>query len=1549
MSAENLSGQTLKTYRIMERIGAGGYGAVYRAIQTGIEREVAIKVILPEHANHPDFIRRFEIEAQLVARLEHPHIVPLYDYWREPNTAVLVMRFLRGGSLRQGLSRAETGWSVKQVAGMLVQISSALMFAHASGVVHRDLKTDNILLDEHGNCYLGDFGIAKDMGGNLNLTRDAILGTPAYLAPEQIRGEAVTAASDIYALGIVAYEALTNTRPFYDVTPATILFKQLHDALPDVTDIRPDVPPALNVVLQRATAKEVSARYETALDFALDFQRVVQEAGGDIGLATREMITLGGPEEDGLLTGKNPYKGLRAFQQADAADFFGRGHLVDRLVKRLKDSDEGANFLAVVGPSGSGKSSVVKAGLLPALQRGILDETLDWYLIDMIPGTHPLEELEAALLSIAPAEIPSLLQLLKEDSRGFVRAVRRILPGENARLILTIDQFEELFTLVNSEAARLHFMDSLIEAVNDPRSRVKVIITLRADFYDRPLLYERFGDLMRRRTELVLPMSNEELDQAIVGPAHRVGAVFEPGLTQAIINEVKQQPGALPLLQYALTELFERREGRRLTVKAYREIGGTSGALARRADEVYNNFDETTKDAARQMFLRLVIPGEGTEDTRRRALQSELLTITGAASMQKVIDAFGKYRLLTFDHDPQTRSATVEVAHEALIRQWQRMRDWLDESREAVRLQRRLLAAAEEWQRSDKDPSFLARGLQLEQFELQAVSGGVALNVLEAEYLKASTAARDAHLAAERARQEREALLEKRARDRLRILAAVMGISAVIGIVLSIFAFNQRDAAAAAQQLAEANEQEALARGTEVAVQAALAQKNADEASSLALAANARNAFVEGNMPLSLALAMEAANAFTPPPVEVRRMLAGAVYAPGVRFRMTGASGSVVAVEFSADGKRMLAGSADGTITVRDAATGATTLKIATGQRVIAASFSPDGMLIAAALADMTMRLYNSHTGEELRSFSGHEAGILDIDFSDDGQFLASGAEDRTVRLWDVSSGELLKTFSGSPGALLRVAFAPDGKTIASSSADATILNDATDTVDRTIRLWDVETGETRLVIEPKSGFVRSLDFSPDGTTLATGVWDSANAGTIRIYDGNTGEEINRLFARSDIITDIHYSPDGRYIALVSWDSVVQVWDIARRWQVHRFIGFADRILSMDYSADGQFLVIGTGNTGNNEFVERARDTSVWLIDLKNRDEIRSFNGYQDWVWTVDLSLDGTLAATAGGPLRLPQAQQGQPAPAMDTSIRLWKVASGEEVAQLNGHTNTVDSVKFLPDGKRLVSGSWDGLIILWDITTGEQLRVYEGHTGRVYKLALSADGSRFLSASADGTVKLWDTETGAMIREFNHRAAPDETTEINGVDFNPDETRFVTGASDRKVRVWDVHTGDVLLTLQGHTDTVNETIYSPDGTLIASSSWDDSIHLWDAATGEPVRTITGHAGNTFGLAFTADSTALLTTSQDMTVRLWEVATGEELHRYPGHTDWIQEVIISADETFAISGAQDRTVRVWRLDREPEALMAFAEQNRYVRELTCDERARYRLKLCGDD
>ena len=768
----DLEGEPLRGYRLLDQVGEGAFGVVYRAVQPQIGREVAIKAVHPELANHPDFVRRFEREAQIVARLEHPHVVPLYDYWREPNAAHLVMRFLRGGSV-EGLLEAGPLEPSRAVA-IVDQIASALAAAHRQGVVHRDVKPGNVLLDEHANAYLTDFGVALDAGSPERSTGTMMRGTPAYLSPEQIRLEPASPRSDTYALGVVAFEMLTGAHPFPESSLTALLDHHANDPIPSVHAIRPDLPRGVDEAIARATAKDPHDRFDDIEGFAAALRAAV--AGVEAAPA---------PVPVGEM--RNPYKGLRAFLEADATDFFGRETVTKRLLQSLADDVPAARFLAVVGPSGSGKSSVVRAGLVPALRRGAIPGSGRWYVIDVVPGHKPFREIEDALLGVAVEPPPSLMEELERDERGLLRAVNRILPDRDAELLIVLDQFEEAFTLVDDEGERNRFLACLRASALEPDSHVRIVATLRADFYDAPLSVAGFGDLLAARTEAITPMSPEELERAIVAPAEQAGLVVEPRLLAEMIADVADRPGALPLLQYALTELAERADGGTLTLESYRKIGRVSGALARRAEQLFAQMHEGGREACRQLFLRLVTLGEGTEDTRRRVRRSELATLGEPQTMDAVIETFGRHRLLSFDRDPDTREPTAEIAHEALLREWARLRGWIDDAREDLRQRAKVSAATAEWLQAERSIDYLMSGVGLAQAEgTTTADTTVRLTETEREFLDASLAHRDAEAAAERMRHARELTLERRARTRLRGLVALLAVGLLLASSLIV-------------------------------------------------------------------------------------------------------------------------------------------------------------------------------------------------------------------------------------------------------------------------------------------------------------------------------------------------------------------------------------------------------------------------------------------------------------------------------------------------------------------------------------------------------------------------------------------------------------------------------------------------------------------------------------------------------------------------------------------------------------------------------------------
>ena len=769
-----IKGEPLRGYRLLEQIGSGAHGVVYRAIQPQVGREVAVKSILPALANQPNFVLRFEREAQLVARLEHPHIVPLYDYWREPDAAYLIMRFLRGGTL--GDLAREGVLPLDRIVGILDQVAAALGAAHRQGIVHRDVKPGNVLMDEEGNAYLSDFGIAMVDDSLPQAGGATSHETQAYVSPEQLRSERPTPRSDIYSLGVVLFEMLTGEHPFF---PSSLNPSVDRRPLPSAHEARPGLPAAIDAIIARATADDPGARFP------------------DVdGLSAAFRDAIAAPPRVPALVGaiRNPYKGLRAFLEADAADFFGREALVGRLVERMAELGSGSRFLCVVGPSGSGKSSVVRAGLVPALRRGAIHGSDRWYVVDMAIGQHPLRDLESALLGIAVEPPSSLLEDLERDGFGLARAVDRVLSDPNAELLILMDQLEELFTIVDDADERGRLLELVRTAVEAPGSRIRVVATLRADFFDRPLSVHGFGELLAERTEALHPMWPEQFERAITGPAERVGLEVESGLVAVMVADVAAQPGALPLLQYALTELADQ-SANGLRLDGYREIGGISGALARRAEQLYGAMDVEGQNACQQLFLRLVSPGDGAEDTRRRVRSSELASLdVNRSRMDAVIQAFGRHRLLSFDTDEITREPTVEIAHEALIGAWTRLREWIVEAREDLRTHRRLLASADEWLASGGDPSFLLTGARLERLASWASQTPVALG-RERQFVDESIERHEQEMRAEHARAAHERSLERRSARRRRAFVSVLAVASLVAASLTAIAVNRgRDA-----------------------------------------------------------------------------------------------------------------------------------------------------------------------------------------------------------------------------------------------------------------------------------------------------------------------------------------------------------------------------------------------------------------------------------------------------------------------------------------------------------------------------------------------------------------------------------------------------------------------------------------------------------------------------------------------------------------------------------------------------------------------------------
>lgn len=1470
---DNWQDKWLRGYQLKQIIGSGGSSVVYLAYQPAVEREVAIKAISPQFANNPDFVRRFEREAQFIARLEHPHIVPLYDFWRDPHGAYLVMRFLKGGSLKAHV-RSNGAWPLPATIKLIDQIASALSTAHQSGIIHQDLKPENILFDEQGNGYLVDFGIAKDVLSNINLSEaggDKIWGTPAFMAPEQARDNAVTERSDIYSLGLIIYTLLAGEMPYQSPSVTTILRKKLFEVLPPLSLNRPELPDQLNLLIWRATDVLPENRYATVSEFANEFRKFQTETVTVSTPAFAQQKTSSLPVDvtfpmaaHTLITeGTNPYKGLRPFEEVDALDFYGREDLIEKLLARLQSNPR---FLTVIGPSGSGKSSVVKAGLLPKLRQGALPESDTWFISTMTPGANPLSELEQALMRVA-INAPAVSIAEQLQASGLHKVITQILPGD---LLLLIDQFEELFSLAEDESVRRLFINNLMSALNHPQSHLRVILTLRADFYDRPLHYPELGQFIRENTEVILPLSSTEIERSIVEPAKRVGLVVDRALVTAMTDDVQGQPGMLPLLQFALTELYENSQGNRLTVAAYNAVGGVSGALAKRANDLYDQLNPEQQRWVQQIFLRLVSEAA----TRQRVLRENLTSLAPARdSIDMLLDLFGKHRLLTFDRDPVTRAPTVEIAHEALIHRWEQLREWVDTHRDDLRQYRKLSEAAAEWVNNQRENSFLASGTRLAQFEELAV----ALNELEQQYLQASIAFR-----------------QQNARRR-QLFVGVLTVVAISAVIMAFLAWLGQQQAARERKTAEterdrANEQVQISRSRELAV----------------------SALTEGGrLDYSLLISLEALRSYDT--LEARRsLLLGLVSNPYLVTFLHGHEAVVRTAAVSPDGRMFASAGDDRTIRVWDAETQQLLFEPLTGHTdtIWKVTFSPDGRWLASASHDHTIRLWDLSQSDQPIVLEGHTDKVWDVAFSPDGRWLASASSDGKVLLWDISlEVPVPKTLSAHSATVYTVEFSPDGKLLASGGEDLTII------------LWDltdVQTAEAlnATILSGHQNWILTLAFSPDGSALAS----SGPENEVILWDVAARTALGKFHTNhSDWVRDIAFSPDGQRLLTASADNSIRVWNLSSAQLAQPpLVGHTDAIWDIEFVPGGQQLLSASSD----------RSLILWNLEPVQRLAHPLKVGTEP-IWSVAFSGCGLVAG--GGSLTLAEAypvfllpcdgslstepeiltehsaavtsvavsDQWLATGSVDRTVRLRKLPEKEPVISLDKHTSSVTSVAFCPDGAMLASADTGGTVILWK-AEGDIWSLASTFTvpGGATSVACSPDGSLVAVGGQDHTVVLWDAQ------QQTGEAFSGHSDDVETVVFSPDGRILASGSRDNTIVLWDTLTRTPLRpALQGHTNWVTSLAFSTDGRILVSGSRDMTIILWDVETGQSFSPpLTAHSDWVTDVTFSLDGQFFASSGRDAQVFLWDInpivweqAACQIAHRNLTETEWQS---LFRDETY---------------------------------------------------
>jgi WD40 repeat protein/class 3 adenylate cyclase len=1207
--------------------------------------------------------------------------------------------------------------------------------------------------------------------------------------------------------------------------------------------------------------------------------------------------------------GEAPFKGLQYFGEEDANLFFGREALTAGLVQAVCDG----RFLAVVGASGSGKSSLVRAGLVPALRRGgrlrgaseSLCPDVTWQVFVLTPTAHPLEALATNLMRGAgsAAGMAALADDLRRDARSLhfhVNERLRLDQGGSRgaeRLLVVVDQFEETFTLCRDEGERIAFIDNLLHAAAADGGGTSVLLTLRADFYGHLAPYPELSQAVAHRQEYIGAMNAEELRQAIEAPAAAGGWEFSPGLVDLLLYDIgagdgrQPEPGALPLLSHALLETWQHRRGVLMNLRAYAESGGVRGAIARTAEGVYQRELSREQQAiARAIFLRLTELGEGTQDTRRRAAYHELFPPAPGASAEQikaVIARLADARLITTDEH------SVEVAHEALIREWPTLREWLSADREGLRLHRHLTEAAVEWARLGRDPGDVYHGARLAQaLEWAAVHAGE-LNALEHDFLAASQAEAERQAAERDAQRQREleaaqrladeqARSAHRLRQRNRLLTG-LGVAALL-LALLAGVFGQQ----ANQSLGHAQ-----AANTQAAAQQATAEAEAMRAdqqrdTALSAQATAQAETVRADTEREAAVAAEAA---------------------------------AQAEREAADRERRLAVS-------RVLAVAATNNLEVDAERSV--------LLALEALASADTREAQEAMHQALMAhravFTLAEMEWPSVAYSPDGTRLALAQllrqDDQVtsvVSVWAVeagrTAGQPVLTFS-VPEPAGRITYSPDGTRLAMN-------------LDSGAGAWDALTGDQLLLLSVEDeSFVQSLAFSPDGARLATG-W--GRGGTVVVWDVETGEALLTIREHTDIVESLSFNADGTWLATGGWDGLAAVWD-SRTGQALRRLSFPTAV-GATFTPDGTRLVVGTGTPAPGlltvldtatwqpvstadlgfvygvKFIEQggrlravagSQTGRVTLLDVETSAEVLSLGAHRGNVGAVSPHPDGVHLATTGA----------------DGTAKIWDISpeGRGEALTLRGLHGIWPRVQYSPDGTRLAVQGPGNTVLLRDANTGEVLLTLDGHTDWVQGIAFSPDGALLATAGRDLTVRLWDTASGELVRTMSQpgHGAGDfggVNRGIMNVVFSPDGTRLATAGpegpagADGSAIVWDAATGEALLTVR-HTSGATNANFNHDGTRLATTHDDGTFVIWDAATGEQLMAL-ALVGRAWGPAFSPDGRHMITLAGFAGPTVRDTATGEELFRLIGHSGGVVSAAYSRDGSVIATSGQDSTARLW--------------------------------------
>jgi WD40 repeat protein/energy-coupling factor transporter ATP-binding protein EcfA2 len=1108
-----------------------------------------------------------------------------------------------------------------------------------------------------------------------------------------------------------------------------------------------------------------------------------------------------------------PYQGLQAFTAMQREFFFGR----KRIVETIKQKLEQQTFVPVIGASGSGKSSVVRAGLMPWL------EECGWQILEPIkPGFEPLAALRRVFepfFKRSRLDIQTLHQLISQDATELSSVTKR-LPSDH-KYLLVVDQFEEVFTICTDETERQRFIELITQVAEIQDSRLAVVTTMRADFLEPCLRYPSLHHLIQSQAVFMPPLTGVDLRDAITEPAKRQGYAIEETLLLQILEEVGKEAGFLPLLEFSLTKLWEKRDQEQhlLTLEQYERLGGLTGTLNLHAERVYQFRDyeaespseprnEQEQEWIKRIFLRLVRTGEGEKDTRQRQLKANLLAIAVVEQHQELLrellDGEGglvQGRLLVVGEDEQNAD-WIDLVHEALIGGWQRFVGWRKKDRDLRRLSDRLRDALRQWQTNLCDNELMMGGLLVQIRENWQILEPE-LDSLEQEFYRRSVAYEQDQIT-----QLQQALSEAKQRQ---IEVEKSEIKALCKSSEAFFALNE--------------EFDALLESLRAATK------------------------------LKKASWIQSDNVIQD---QVITALQQAAYWVREKNRFHGHTAPVQQAIFSPDGQLVASASEDHTLELwRIDGTLLANFNLHSDE-VMSVSFSPNGQLIASASKDKTVKLW--HLDGSLEKTLQHECELTSVSFSSDGQKIVVGCVDHTAKLWHLD-GTLLSTFIGHKAPIFAVSFSSDNKIIASASDD------------HTIKIWNTD-GSLLTTLIGHNDIVTGVVFSPDCQTIASASWDR----TVKIWQTD-GTLINTLSGHKDGVQGLSFSPDGQMLASASKDKSIKVWKLDGT-EISTFVGHSNWVNSVNFHPSEPIIISASGDntiklwslkndlaksfvdynssprsvkfsSDNKIFVSANEDKTIklWYTD---GGLIQTIAGHNDRVWCICFNSDNSLIASGS----------------LDKTIKIWTI-DGLLLNTFVGHIEGISSLSFSPNNNLIASGSWDGTIKLWRLD-GTLVNTFNAHKSGVKSISFNPDGQIIISGGQDKIVKVWRVDGTLLNSIAAHRDV------ISSVDISPNGQVIASASEDGTIKIWNL-TGVLIETFQGHTGWIQAMSFSPDGRIIASGGEDKTIILWEL-NGRKIATLKGHQDWIRSICFSSNGKMIVSVSADSNFILWDI---EHLHDQP--------------------------------------------------------------------